>query len=230
MTDAGPDAQDTEDMVRLAAGHDAALNELMERHGEKLFHYLIRCLQDEEEEADLAQETFVRVYQHRAKFDSGQKFSTWLYTIASNLVRDRHRWRARHPQVSLNAEHEETGTELGARLAHPGASPRESLETTERVASHPACRDGAAGGAPCPAAARRIRGQATGRDRPDFALLGQGGRNPHLPGAEATADGFGLPVWAGRVVTAFASVRKRAVPDFLEGGLSGLQMLSLSMQ
>lgn len=135
MTDAGPEVQDTQDMVRLAAGHDAALNELMERHGEKLFHYLVRCLQNEEEAADLAQETFVRVYQHRAKFDAGQKFSVWLYTIASNLVRDRYRWRARHPQVSLNAEQEETGTELGARLAHSQATPRESLETSERVAA-----------------------------------------------------------------------------------------------
>jgi len=135
MTDAGPDAQDTQDMARLAAGHDAALNELMERHGEKLFHYLVRCLQDEEEAADLAQETFVRVYQHRAKFDGGQRFATWLYTIASNLVRDRYRWRARHPQVSLNAADKETGTELGARMAHPDATPRETLETSERVAA-----------------------------------------------------------------------------------------------
>ena len=55
MTDAGPDAKDMQDMTRLAGGHDAALNELMERHGEKLFHYLVRCLQDEEEAADLAQ-------------------------------------------------------------------------------------------------------------------------------------------------------------------------------
>lgn len=135
MTDPGPDAQDMEDMARLAAGHAAALNELMERHGPKLFHYLVRCLQDEAEAADLAQETFVRVYQHRAKFDSGQRFSTWLYTIASNLVRDRYRWRTRHPQVSLNAEHAETGTELGAQLAQPEATPRESLETSERVAA-----------------------------------------------------------------------------------------------
>lgn len=135
MTDASPDAQDAQDMARLAAGHDAALNELMERHGGKLFHYLVRCLQDEEAAADLAQETFVRVYQHRAKFDPGQKFSTWLYTIASNLARDCHRWHARHPQVSLNAENEETGTELGAQLAQPGATPRESLETNERVAA-----------------------------------------------------------------------------------------------
>lgn len=134
MTDAGPDAQDTQDMARLAGGHDAALNELMERHGEKLFHYLVRRLQDEEEAADLAQETFVRVYQHRARFDPGQKFSTWLYTIASNLVRDCYRWRARHPQVSLNAENEDSRTGLGARLVHPDATPREFLEATERVA------------------------------------------------------------------------------------------------
>ncbi len=32
------DEQDANDMARLAAGHDAALNDLMERHAEKLFH------------------------------------------------------------------------------------------------------------------------------------------------------------------------------------------------
>lgn len=135
MNTPDPEELDVQDMARLAAGHDAALNDLMERHAPKLHHYLLRCLQDEGEAADLAQETFVRVYQHRARFDSGQKFSTWLYTIASNLVRDRYRWRARHPQVSLNAEDKETGTELGARLVHPNATPHESLETNERVAA-----------------------------------------------------------------------------------------------
>lgn len=134
MNTPDPEELDVQDMGRLAAGQDAALNDLMERHAQKLHHYLLRCLRDEEEAADLSQETFVRVYQHRARFDSGQKFSTWLYTIASNLVRDRYRWRARHPQVSLNAEDKETGTELGARLMHPDATPHESLETTERVA------------------------------------------------------------------------------------------------
>jgi hypothetical protein len=32
------DEQDAQDMARLAGGHDAALNDLMERHAEKLFH------------------------------------------------------------------------------------------------------------------------------------------------------------------------------------------------
>ena len=97
------DALDASDMLRLAQGHDAALNELMQRHADKLFHYLVRQLQNETDAADLAQETFVRVYKHRAKFDSQQKFSTWLYSIASNLARDRLRWRKRHPQTSLEA-------------------------------------------------------------------------------------------------------------------------------
>ena len=48
------DAQDQEDMARLVGGHEASLNALMERYGERLFHYLIRLLQDEAEAADLA--------------------------------------------------------------------------------------------------------------------------------------------------------------------------------
>ena len=47
---------DAADMERLAAGHDTALDGLMERHGERLFHYLIRLLQNENDAADAAQE------------------------------------------------------------------------------------------------------------------------------------------------------------------------------
>jgi RNA polymerase sigma-70 factor (ECF subfamily) len=100
------DERDRADMQRLGSGHDAALNELMQRHAPKLFHYLIRCLQNEEDAADAAQETFVRVYQNRARFDPQRRFSTWLYAIATNLVKDRYRYRRRHPQVSLDAENE----------------------------------------------------------------------------------------------------------------------------
>lgn len=125
--------QDALDMTRLAAGHDAALNALMDRHAEKLFQYLARSLQNEEDAADLAQETFVRVYQNRTKFDAHQKFSTWLYAIASNLVRDRYRWRKRHPQVSLDAENEATGNDFGESLPDPAPSACENAQRDERA-------------------------------------------------------------------------------------------------
>ena len=122
-------------MTRLAQGHDTALNELMERHAQKLFHYLIRSLQDQDDAADLAQETFARVYHSRAKFNASQKFTTWLYTIASNLVRDRYRWRLRHPQVSLDAPNQETETSLLDALRTEGPAPDEQMQTDERAAT-----------------------------------------------------------------------------------------------
>jgi RNA polymerase sigma-70 factor (ECF subfamily) len=127
------DEQDRSDMTRLTAGHDAALNDLMGRHAEKLFQYLVRSLQNEGDAADLAQDTFVRVFQNRAKFDVQQKFSTWLYAIASNLVRDRYRWRKRHPQVSLDAENEATGNDFGESLPDHAPSASETVQRNERA-------------------------------------------------------------------------------------------------
>ena len=135
MNEPSGDEQDSRDMVRLANGHEAALNDLMQRHGQKLFHYLIRSLQDEDDAADLAQETFVKVYQNRAKFDPKQKFTTWLYAIASNLVRDRYRWRSRHPQVSLEAENKTNEASLQDTLSSPADAPDHNLEAQERAAT-----------------------------------------------------------------------------------------------
>ncbi len=129
------DEQDAQEMVRLAAGHDAALNDLMARHAERLYAYLLRSLQNEDDAADLAQETFAKVYHSRSRFDPNQKFTTWLYAIASNLVRDRFRWRTRHPQVSLDVEQEEIETTLKNTLRSEGASPDEQLQTEERAAA-----------------------------------------------------------------------------------------------
>jgi RNA polymerase sigma-70 factor (ECF subfamily) len=133
MTPATPDEQDRADMARLVAGNDAALDELMGRHAERLFHYLLHILQNESEAGDLAEESFVRVYQHRARFRSAHKFSTWLYAIATNLARDLQRHRARHPNVSLEAEHGEAGHSFRESLPEGKPNPGEALLATERA-------------------------------------------------------------------------------------------------
>jgi RNA polymerase sigma-70 factor (ECF subfamily) len=121
------DAQDAASMAELSGGRERALNELMARHSEKLFHYLLRILQNEEDAADLAQEAFVRVYQNRKRFNESQKFSTWLYAIATNLSRDRLRWRARHPAVSFD----EATLEGEGLVAQEELTPRDRLEAAE---------------------------------------------------------------------------------------------------
>jgi RNA polymerase sigma-70 factor (ECF subfamily) len=129
------DARDRADMERLVAGHDPALNDLMGRHATPLFHFLCRMLGNEDDANDLAQETFVRVFRARASFRTGEKFSTWLYTIAANLARNHFRWRTRHPNVSLEAETGESEQTLGGTLPADGPAPNEQAQTAERAAA-----------------------------------------------------------------------------------------------
>jgi len=130
-----PDARDRADMERLADGHDAALNDLMERHATPVFHFLCRMLGNEDDANDLAQETFVRVFRARASFKTSERFSTWLYTIAANLARNQFRWRTRHPNVSLDAEPGGDGQPLSATLPDSARNPSEGAVASERVAA-----------------------------------------------------------------------------------------------
>jgi len=128
-------ALDGADMQRLAGGHDAALNDLMARHAQPVFQFLCRMLGNEDDANDLAQETFLRVYQHRASFRPGARFTTWLFTIAANLARNHHRWLGRHPNVSLDAESEATGHSIGEVLPAADAAPDGAAVATERAAA-----------------------------------------------------------------------------------------------
>jgi RNA polymerase sigma-70 factor, ECF subfamily len=88
--DADPDA---ELMVRLKNGEDRILNELMTRWQHPLVGFIYRYIGREAEALDLAQETFVRVYETRHRYTVRGKFSTWLFAIAANLCRNYLRWR-----------------------------------------------------------------------------------------------------------------------------------------
>lgn len=111
-----PDAaQDLADMARLAGDMESALSDLMARHAGRLHAYLLRLLQNPADAEDLAQETFVRVYEHRRRFNPRHGFTSWMYAIATNLARDRHRWRSRHPETSLDSTESGPPPDAGTR-------------------------------------------------------------------------------------------------------------------
>ena len=128
-------ARDRDDMARLAAGHAAALNDLMARHATPVFHFLCRMVGNEADADDLAQETFVRVFKSCGSFRAEQKFSTWLFTIAANLARNHFRWRARHPNISLETELGDSENTLGSTLPGHSPAPNEATLATERAAA-----------------------------------------------------------------------------------------------
>jgi RNA polymerase sigma factor CnrH len=89
----------------LQAGDDSALNELINRHREPLFHFVFRFVRDETAARDVVQETFVRAYFGAGKFKPRAAVKTWLYAIALNLSRDHaRRLRKRREAVSLDAD------------------------------------------------------------------------------------------------------------------------------
>ena len=84
---------DDELMVRGGAGDDEAFRALVERWQGRLLGFLTRSLGSRVEAEDLAQETFVKVFQGAADYQQEGRFASWLFKIAGNLLRSRIRWR-----------------------------------------------------------------------------------------------------------------------------------------
>lgn len=80
---------DEELIVGFQNGNAAAFDLLVNRYKDPLTNYVFRFLGDWDECSDVVQETFVRVYQNRDSYKPIAKFSTWIYTIATNVAKSR---------------------------------------------------------------------------------------------------------------------------------------------
>ena len=86
-------------VTSFLGGEERAFQELVERYQGRLLNFVYRTIGDREKAEDLVQEVFIRVYRHLHRFDRSKKFSTWIYTIASNLAKNELRNRSRNPLV-----------------------------------------------------------------------------------------------------------------------------------
>jgi RNA polymerase sigma-70 factor, ECF subfamily len=97
------DLDDSAVVAAFLAGNKRGFNELVERYQSRLLNFVYRTTGDRERAEDLVQETFIRIYRHLHRFDQTKKFSTWAYTIASNLAKNELRNRSRNPLVLFQA-------------------------------------------------------------------------------------------------------------------------------
>ena len=86
-------------VAAFLGGEERAFQELVDRYQTRLLNFVYRTIGDREKAEDLVQEVFIRVYRHLHRFDASKKFSTWIYTIASNLAKNKLRNRSRNPLV-----------------------------------------------------------------------------------------------------------------------------------
>ena len=93
-------------MVVLGIGMDGDFS-LFERHIDALYRSALRLTRKPEDAEDLVQETYLRAYRYRSKFQPGTNEKAWLFTIMTNLFRNRLRQRPA-PQDPLD----EPGTDF----------------------------------------------------------------------------------------------------------------------
>lgn len=110
-------------MSKVQSDDETALAALMAEWEIPVKALLMRFLHNRQDASDLAQETFVRVWEQRAKYRSQAEFRPWLFAIAVNLARNRLRWWKRRPEVVLEAWSGEGESEDAAQ----------SVETKERA-------------------------------------------------------------------------------------------------
>ena len=90
---------------RCANGDETACADLVAEHQRMVVQLAINLLGDRDEALDLSQEVFLRVFRTIHGFRGQSSLRTWIYRIAVNQARNRHRfWSRRHraDQVSLD--------------------------------------------------------------------------------------------------------------------------------
>jgi RNA polymerase sigma-70 factor (ECF subfamily) len=83
-------------MGRVQAGGHESMRALFDRHHPAIYGFLVASVRDADLAEDLTQDVFVRVWRHRASFDSTKPFRPWIFRIARNVASD-----ARRRPVSL---------------------------------------------------------------------------------------------------------------------------------
>jgi RNA polymerase sigma-70 factor (ECF subfamily) len=89
--------EDGERLARVAGGNERALQELFDKWKRPLLSFFYRSLGCHADAEDLTLEVFVRLHRAAGSYRSTAKFSTYLFHIAQNLLRNEHRRRQRKP-------------------------------------------------------------------------------------------------------------------------------------
>ena len=125
---------DSELMLRVQTGDDAAFDSLVEKFRRPLIGFMYRMVGNSATAEDLAQDVFLRVYRSRETYAAEAKFSTWLYRIATNLglnyLRDT---RSERTQIAVNLDEPDEETGKTVDVADRAPSIEQDLMREERL-------------------------------------------------------------------------------------------------
>jgi RNA polymerase sigma-70 factor (ECF subfamily) len=90
-----PQTSDARLVEEARRGSQVAFAGLVQRYERRLLRVISRFIRDADIAEDIAQETFLRVYERLDQFDPSRRFGPWLFRIGVNLTLDHHRRKRR---------------------------------------------------------------------------------------------------------------------------------------
>ncbi len=93
---------DEELIKKFQNGDRPSYNELVFRYKDRILNFIFRFTYDRTAAEDLTQDTFLKLYLKKDSYREISKFSTWLYTIASNLAKTELRKIKRRKTYSIS--------------------------------------------------------------------------------------------------------------------------------
>lgn len=90
---------DEELMLLLVDKDKLAFHEIYSRYSKPLLNFFYNMLNyDKANAEDLLHDLFLKIIERPQLFDSSRKFSAWIYTVASNMIKNEYRNRQTHAQ------------------------------------------------------------------------------------------------------------------------------------
>ena len=108
-------------MLRLQSGDQDAFQELFQKFSPRVLQYTRRLVGSEARAEEVTQDVFVQVFRFRQRYRPESRFSTWLYTIATNLCLNEIRRPERRLRVDLWKERNDEERRESPQLADPAA-------------------------------------------------------------------------------------------------------------
>ncbi|MFC1594169.1 RNA polymerase sigma factor [Candidatus Omnitrophota bacterium] len=118
---------DKQVMLEYQRGEAVAMDELLRRFKNPVYHFAYRLSYNAAEAQEITQEVFLRLHEHRANYSPTGKFSTWIFTIAHNVFVSR--WR-KNRRLVLWPRKSSTSDEP-IEVADPDPIPNEAAQQNE---------------------------------------------------------------------------------------------------
>lgn len=127
------DPRTDEDLMEaLCNGEKPALGEIVRRYQNDIYRFCVHYLRDSERAKEIAQETFLRVFVARGRFDGTRKFRPWVLCIARNLCLNDLKRKKAVPMESLEQYASSAREDSGELMPTSADGPDEILIAGER--------------------------------------------------------------------------------------------------